>query len=358
MKIAIDISQIAYEGTGVARFTRGLIREILRNKDHEWVFFFSSLRNSLDPHLALDIKKRGRLLAYRIPPALLSILWNDLHFPKFDKFSGIVDWVITSDWTEPPAGARKATIVHDVAFLRYPETVHPTIRSTHKKRLLWVKRESSIIFADSQATKNDLVALSGFEEKKIIINYPGVAMMKPSKDTVEKTGKKFLIRGPFILTVGKIEPRKNMNRLIEAFADLGVEDCELIIVGPSGWGSFKTGRNVRFLGFVTDAELGALYSLCTGFVYPSLWEGFGYPVLEAMSYGAPVATSKSSSLGEIAGDAALLFDPLNTDEIKKSLHTLLSSEKVRRELSEKGKKQAVKFTWEKYYKKMMATLEK
>jgi glycosyltransferase involved in cell wall biosynthesis len=144
---------------------------------------------------------------------------------------------------------------------------------------------------------------------------------------------------------------------LEAFGELDPKGIELIIVGPEGWSQeVKSSKNVRWLGYVVDEKLQVLYSSCLFFVYPSIWEGFGYPVLEAMAHGAPVATSNTSSLREIGGKAALLFDPLKVEEIKSALQKMISSEKLRKELSQKGLQRAKDFTWKKYYDVMIKAL--
>lgn len=128
-------------------------------------------------------------------------------------------------------------------------------------------------------------------------------------------------------------------------------------MGPEGWDKkLKTSKNVRFLGYVSDEQLRALYSSCLFFVYPSVWEGFGYPVLEAMSLGAPVVTSNTSSLKEIGDNAALLFDPAKVNEIKIALRKLATDDELRKDLSHKGEQRAKEFTWKKYYDVMIKAL--
>lgn len=351
MRIGIDISQIVYKGTGVSRFTEGLVKAICEyDKKNEWVFFFSSLRQSLDSSIEKLINSKGwKIVKMKLPPAGLSIIWNDLHVLRIETITGKLDWFISSDWTEPPAKCKKATIVHDLVYLRYPETVDRLILKTQIKRMNWVSKESALILADSQATKDDLIELLNLDTKKIVVNYPGIELKKVSK----KIGNK----KSFILTVGKIEPRKNINKLIEAFEEAKLKDIELLIIGPAGWDqNIKTNKNVLFLGYVSDDELYALYSSCLFFIYPSIWEGFGYPVLEAMSFGAPVATSNTSSLKEIGENAALFFNPTKVSEIKKALIKLTTDRKLREELSLKGRKRAEGFTWKKYYDVMIKAL--
>lgn len=365
MNLGIDISQIVYEGTGVGRFVHGLTNSILEfDTLNKWTFFFSSMRQNLNPQIKKLIKnKNHHLLEYRLPPSALSFLWNSMHRMKVEKLVGKLDWFITSDWTEPPSHMKKATIIHDLAYLKYPETVHGTILQTQKQRINWVKKESAIIFADSETTKHDAVHLCGLDEKKIFVNYPGVQFPESSSVEITRTQARLGIKKPFILTVGKIEPRKNLKRLIEAFARLNNIAVDLIIVGQQGWDKETSkkqsqSKNIKFLNYITDAELSALYSSCMFFIYPSLYEGFGYPIVEAMKCGAAVATSDSSSMSEIGQNCALLFDPKSTDELRLSMRKLIEDVDLRNKLKKQGIMRSRDFAWKSYYDKMMDVLMK
>ncbi|MFH1827404.1 MAG: glycosyltransferase family 1 protein [bacterium] len=359
MKIGVDISQIAYKGTGVSRFTKGLIDTILEyDKNNEWLFFFSSLRNQLKYEIAKNIKKKGfKILDFPFPPIFLSFLWNKHHIFKIDNLIKNLDWLITSDWIEPPSNFKKATIVHDLIYKRFPETLDSLIIKTQNKRLGHVKKESNLIFADSQSTKNDLINLMNIEDKRIVVNYPGVKILKTELDFDKQTLKKYQLNKTYVLSVGKIEPRKNIQRLIDAFLGLSLQNVELVIIGEYGWGpKIKKYENIRYLGYVNDNELFSIYKSSLFFVYPSLWEGFGYPVIEAMASGKAVATSNTSSLSEIVQDAALTFNPYKTSEIQHAIKTLLENKALREELVIKGKNTYKKFTWEDYYKTLIANL--
>lgn len=367
MKIGIDISQIVYEGTGVARFTSGLTNAILDyDRKNSWVFFFSALRRQLDRRIEQKIKDKGHtLIKFSLPPTLTAFLFNDLHnlskLLTFNlKFLNSLDWFITSDWTEIPLKVKKATIVHDLVYLRFPETVDTKVLDIQKKRLSWVQKEAKIIFTDSLTTKNDLQDLLKINPDKIKTIYPGVEMQFPSKEQINLTLKKYNLKRQFILTVGKLEPRKNIKRLIEAFSNLEDIDINLVIVGPEGWepisDEMTKNSNIRILNFVSDTELFSLYRSCLYFVFPSLWEGFGYPVIEAMKSGTPVATSATSSLKEIGEDAALLFNPKNIEEITNGLKKMYANEQLRNALAKKGLEYSKKFTWLNYYRQMIKVL--
>lgn len=358
MKIGIDISQIVYSGTGVARFTNDLTSAILDyDNKNQWVFFFSSLRQDLDPSLKEKIlAKKHELITWKLPPTVLSYLWNDLH--NMFRFDIKPDWFITSDWTEPNIlGIKKTTIVHDLVFKRFPETVHKKILSVQTKRLNLVKKETDIIFADSQSTKKDLINFYQINPDKIVVNYPGIEVIRPSSSQIKKTIDKYSLKKPFILSVGKQEPRKNLGKLIEAFNKIKNDEIDLVIVGPTGWKDYDyQSKNIKYLGLVKDIELYSLFSKALMFAYPSLWEGFGIPIVEAMKLGTPIVCSNSSSIAEISGQAALLFDPENTEDITRSIKKLIGSPLLRKELVAKGKEKSKIFTRKSYLEKLLNTL--
>lgn len=369
MKIGIDISQIAYKGTGVSRFTEGLVRSILdNNKRHEWTFFFSSFRNTLDPSLKDEIIARQHtLITLPFPLKLLSLLSNDLRFitkliTNTSKQFTELDWFITSDWIEFSMPIKKATIVHDLVFKKYPKTVHPTILRAQETRFKYVTKEVKIIFTDSQATTNDLQQAFDIDASRTVINYPGVDVIKPLSSIQQKNHLEgFGISKPYILSVGKQEPRKNIQKLIDAFQKMkkSNQSLQLIIVGPDGWNMPKEKSNdtIKCIGYVSDDELATLYTNALCFVYPSLYEGFGYPIIEAMKYGCPVATSNTSSMPEVAGAAAVFFDPHSDQSIQSALEHITTSEKLCTELSRKGLLQSQKFTWKNYYNILINSLE-
>lgn len=355
MKIGIDISQVAYEGTGVARYVRNMIDSILAyDTKNEYTFFFSSLRMSLPQELETHIKEKHALITAKLPPTALDILWNQAHVYPIEKFIGKQDVYISSDWTQAPSSAKKVTVVHDLVFMRYPETVHKKILAVQKRRLTYVKKEADLILADSQATKDDLIELLTIPESKIQVLYPAVIIPNPLP------ASNFVIpSNKYILSVGKLEPRKNIPRLIEAFEKADLKDVDLLIVGPTGWGdhSAQHSERVRFLGFIPDKDLYKLYKNALCFVYPSLYEGFGYPVVEAIALGCPVATSNTSSVKEISGGVALQFDPTNVEDIQKKLIEIATNEVARKKLVDLGKKRAGEFSAQNFYKNFISAIE-
>lgn len=308
MKVGIDISQIAFPGTGVATYTENLIKSLPKG---DYSFFGASLR-------------RWRPGFWPIPPTVLDYLWNRLHVFPVENFIGPVDVFHSSDWTQPPTKAKKVTTIHDLVVYKYPQWTHPQIVATQKRRLEWVKKECDLIIAVSQATRNDIVEFLKIPAEKIRVIYEAASSVyKPTKGTIQN----------YILGMGTPNSRKNIERLITAFNSLSLKDMELKIIGPTG------------LGLVFPEELAKLYSNASVFVYPSLYEGFGLPVLEAMSCGCPVITSNISSLPEVGGDAAVYVNPLSVDDIAEKIKFVLKSQRTK--LAQKGFAQAKKFSWEK-----------
>ncbi len=177
MKIGVDISQIYYEKTGVSSYLSQVLDRLLQTDDkNEYIFFYSSLRGKLDTSKLNFLKKtNSKLKTFKLPPALLDLLWNKLHIIPIESFIGNVDIFLTSDWTEPPTRkAKKATILYDLIIYKYPNETDKQIVETQKRKLKWVKKESDLIFCISEATKKDAMKILGIEEEKLKVIYPGI----------------------------------------------------------------------------------------------------------------------------------------------------------------------------------------
>lgn len=182
MKIGIDISQIAYEGTGVSAFIKRLIEDLLKlDRENEYILFFSALRkqflisNFQILNKSKFLNSKIQIKTFRFPPSLLDLLWNRLHILPIEWLIGDIDVFITSDWTEPPTTkAKKATILYDLIVYKYPKETDKKIVEVQKRKLKWVKKESKMIFCISKATKNDAKTLLGIEEGRLRVIYPGI----------------------------------------------------------------------------------------------------------------------------------------------------------------------------------------
>ncbi|MFX1237855.1 MAG: glycosyltransferase family 4 protein, partial [Promethearchaeota archaeon] len=224
-------------------------------------------------------------------------------------------------------------------------------------------KESAIIITLSEHSKKDLLEIFDIMPDKIVVTYPPL-MLKPlaSKETMHLFLKKYSLRPrQYMLFVGAIEPRKNVGRLIDAYSSLNTS-MPLVIAGNKAWLYEKelarNLKNVLLLGHVPADDLRYLYGGAFCFVFPSLYEGFGLPPLEAMAFGCPVITSNVASLPEVCGDAALYVDPYNTKDITEAIETLLTDKKMRTELAEAGKERAKIFSMQNYIKKLYKAYKK
>jgi hypothetical protein len=177
MRIGIDVSQLAHPNTGVSSYLGSLVIELVKDQKHEYILFFSSLRGKL-PEEITDLKhnKNVRIKTAKIPPTILHYLWNVTHTLPIEKFTGPLDLFITSDWTEPPSKAKKATILYDLIVYKYPDETSNNIVRVQKKKLAWVKKESEIIFCISESTKNDAYNILGIDSTKLKVIYPGLTL--------------------------------------------------------------------------------------------------------------------------------------------------------------------------------------
>ncbi len=258
--------------------------------------------------------------------------------------------------------AASVVTVHDLGYLQYPEA-HPWRQRLYLDRSTrWSVRAAGHLLADSMSTKSDLVSHYGVPLSKVTVAYPGVDKhLAPVRDraVIDEVRTRLRIREPYFLYLGSIQPRKNLSRLLSAFAafDPGFFQVapSLVIAGKRGWlcedlfaqaEGLGLDRRVVFPGYIDDEDKAALLSGAIAFVFPSLYEGFGLPVVEAQACGCPVVTSTSSSLPEVAGEGALLVDPSDTRAVRDAMWRIATDTPLRRSLIERGHINARRFSWE------------
>lgn len=353
MKFGLDVSQLVYRGTGVGRYVAGLTEALLSlNSDHQFVLFAGALRQygtwrrlrHQSPYDRADWK------IYPIPPRLAHLLFNVAGVP-LDPLVGQLDVFHTSDWTEPALRIPKVTTVHDLAFRKYPETVDPMILQVQTARLKRIVSQATHIVADSLSTKQDLLDLYSIAKSRVTVIYPGInpSFRPAAAQAIKQVKAKYSLPDRFFLTLGTREPRKNLDRAIEAFKLFRMtpagQNYSLVIAGRQGWGSpiHADSPHVQVTGYIAETDLPALYSAAKLLVYPSIYEGFGFPVVEAMACGTPAVSSNISSLPEIVGPAGVLADPLDPKSIAEGMAQALSQHAA---FSRLTLKQAAKFTWE------------
>jgi glycosyltransferase involved in cell wall biosynthesis len=253
----------------------------------------------------------------------------------------------------PPRRVRLTATVHDLTGFLMPE-LHPRANLVAEKSFAELARRADRLIAVSECTRQDAVRVLGIDPGKIATIHSGIAesFFNPSAERVEEVRQRYGLMRPFLLFVGTIEPRKNVDLLLDAYEALPPntrEQYALVIAGPTGWAPAHTIarlRAVRHLGYVPERDLAPLTAAAYAFVYPSLYEGFGFPVGQAMAAGTPVITSNVSSLPEIAGEAALLVDPRSQSELRGAMARLLGNDTLRDYLSAMGRVQARQFRWD------------
>jgi len=365
MKIGIDISQIVY-GTGVSNNVKNLVINLLKidrqNQYLLWAGTWREKKKIKDFLEQLPAKANFKAFIHPLPPTIVHFLWNKLHLLPIETLIGQCDIFLSSDWSQPPTRqAKKATIVYDLVPWLYPATQTKRIIKTHKARMKWVKKEADLIFAISQSTKNDLIKIIAIPANKIKVVYPAInkkLFQTQNQKEINRIKKKYQLND-YLLVVGTKEPRKNLHRVINAFKQLEKNNLQLAIVGKTGWGKknkITKQNNIKILGYVPDKDLPALYNGAKIFLYPSLYEGFGMPILEAQACNCPVITSKTSSMPEVAGNGAILINPKKTNEIKEAIERINNDESLRKELITKGKENVKRFSWKKYATQILQNL--
>ena len=374
MKIGVDIRVLMDKYySGVSEYTANLLNAILEiDKENEYKLFYNSWHNQ-DERLGIWSKENSQVIGLHVPNKIFNYLYQKIFLkPKLDKVLGGVDifWSPHFNFACLSKDTKIIITVHDLSFLRYPEFFNSRKNFWHKA--LGIKKtlqEADKIIAVSENTKNDIIELLDIPEDKIRVIYSGNNAFKIEIN--ESVAKEYLLKhrinNRFILYLGTIEPRKNIIGLIEAYNILrskndSCNDVKLVLAGASGWKNKKTYRawqlspykkDIIFLGYVNQTEKEILYCKASVFAYLSFYEGFGFPPLEAMTYGAPVVCANVSSIPEVVSDAALLVNPFDFNEIADALANVLFDNVLRELLIERGYERARFFDWKKTAKKYL-----
>jgi glycosyltransferase involved in cell wall biosynthesis len=286
------------------------------------------------------------------PRSLLYELWHArLPLARVERATGPVDIVHGTAVAFPHAEAPVVLTIHDLAFLDDPTLVTKHGLRFFRRGTELAREHARLVMCSSQATMDDC-ASAGFDRGRLRLVPLGVRAVARNLDEVSRARAKFGLVQPYVMFNGTVEPRKNLHRLLKAFARIPRQDVDLVLVGPAGWNESLDADlapledRVHVLGFVERDDLEALLAGADVFCLPSLKEGFGLPVLEAMSQGAAVVTSKGTSTAEVAGDAALLVDPLDEHAIAAAIEELLEDRGLAERLARAGQARAATFTWD------------
>lgn len=374
MRIAIDLTPIPSQKTGVGKYAMSLI-DTLAEQDrgnHYWLFVKKAQRQDFDPQKAnFHLISCSNIIQNRI----VRVLWEQLVLP-LRLITRRIELLHSIHYTTPIVAACKRVVTfHDMTFFLFPDKHTLVKRIFFRLSIPLSAKIATRLIAVSRSTKTDMEKVLNVPENKIDVIHETVDFAyRPLHDAkaINRIKWKYGIQDKYILYVGTLEPRKNIGRLIQAYGKLVLENRitqNLVIAGKKGWAyqeiydvveklSPDCKKKIIFTGYVQEADLPLLYSGADLFVYPSLYEGFGIPPLEAMACGVPTISSKVSSLPEVVGGAGILVDPYDVEELAQSIHKVLTDEELREQLRQKGVRKAQEFSSEKLAKEMLKTYRK
>lgn len=364
MRIAIEANPMSIRKGGIGYYTQNLVEHLLkRDGENEYILFYFNL----------PLKQRRNLPAFDF-----SKNYSNFVFPKQALRFGLQslkkpDVVHGTSYRLFAQGTRGSVVtVHDLGFMRFPQFVRKFGSEKMVRRVQHALENASAVITVSENSKKDIVEYFHVPEERIVVTYEGINKkfyVKPDASFMEGVQDKFQIKKPYILFVGTLEPRKNIPSLVNAYAQAKPlhADFQLVLAGGLGWvydeifdaiekSSVK--ENIILTEYILWEELHALYHGASLFVFPSFYEGFGLPPLEAMACGVPVITSNVSSLPEVVGNAAVLVDPHNGDEIRGGMEKVLGDGALREQLIQKGFERAALFSWEKTSEQTLKLYEK
>ncbi len=367
MRIGIDYSAALNQRAGIGRYARGVLGALAAGAARDWALAVAPRPNATAYDGPLPLFAHGRYVELPLSERLLWAAWYRARLPlPPDLLAPRLDVFYNPDFLLPRlAYAPGVCTVHDLGFMIVPDTSFPKLRAHLERAVPWAVRRARLVVAVSEHTKSDVARLLGVPSQRVRVagNAPD-ALFRPYRDGAWRASERRRLDLPerFLLAVGTLEPRKNLARLFEAVAllrDRGAfadwDGPALVVAGREGWlyepiyarvVALGLRAQVRFLTDATDRDLLALYNLASVMVYPSLYEGFGLPPLEALACGAVVVCSDASALPEVVGDAALLVDPYDVEGLADAIERALDDEQLRRTLAERGPGQAHRHTWE------------
>lgn len=342
MRLAFDVTPLSVPRTGIGNYIRGILSGIDHptREEHEVVAFsLCDRRGTESVRRAIADLPLGDKLVTAPAANVLRRAWSTVGHPGLERVFGPVDAVHLSDWWHPPQreGLRAITI-YDLVPLHFPEWTKFRTRAGHRATYHTVLGGCDVVFVISTYTGDDVVRTLGFSEERIRIARPGV------DGHFRAEGPRADLGAPYVLTVATLEPRKNLETLLAAY-DLLESDHALAVVGAAGWGTRPEldRPGIHRLGYVADEDLASLYRGASAFVFPSRFEGFGMPIVEAMACGIPVVASAHPSMDEASGDVAFRADPDSPTEIAEAIDRALRDPG---DVVARGLVHAAQFTWE------------
>lgn len=376
MRVAIDYSAAVNQRAGIGRLVRNQVRALAElDQVNEYVLLHARPNPGAIREFPAAPNFRRRQLA--LSERWLAILWYRARAPfPANALTGPVDLFHSPDFVLPPLRRTAGVVtVHDLAFLVQPECADDNLRAYLEMVVPRSVRRADLVIADSENTRNDVVVLLGVPPERVDVIPGGVEeRFAPVSDPTDLQNARRMVGvgdAPFIVAVGVLEPRKNLPRLMDAFAalrsDRKLPDHKLVLGGGRGWrvdgilahhAASPVRDDILLPGFVPDALLPALYSAADLLAFPSLYEGFGLPLLEAMACGTPVVSSNASCLPEMAEGAALMIDPTRTDDLAHAMFRAIDDTALRQQLRAQGLERAATYTWEGAASRLLAAYQR
>ena len=380
MKVCLDLNTTLNKKSGVGWYTYNLIRTMSALCEKK--SFLDIQLQGLVMDIAgrrmgnSDIVELGKNLPIKASPfisyGLLEHLWN-INLVNYQSFFRGQEGDIYHffNFTLPPKiRGKKVITIYDMVYYKYPETMKSSNLSRLKKEISRSIQETDVVITISEAIKKEICEIHGIREEKVRIIYPGIFHEEYEYSYTELQINNFKIKHNFtndyLLYLGTLEPRKNIETLIKAFALLkskeSMKQIKLVLAGAKGWNyesiyskvrEYSLAQDVIFLGYVDERDKHLLYKLSKGFVFPSIYEGFGMPVLEAMAAGVPVITSKAEALQEVVGEAGICVEAKDYEALCANMELIISDEILRERMITLGRQRSLNFSWEKSAKKML-----
>jgi glycosyltransferase involved in cell wall biosynthesis len=351
LRVAVDGMPLIGERTGIGHVTIELLRALASRDDLDLVVY--TVTRDGRRRLGDDVPAGVRVGTSPLPARLVRPAWEHLPFPRVEHWTGPVDVVHATNYVAPPARAPVIVTVHDLTFVHQPELVSEDTRRFFEPLLYRAIARGATIHVVSDYVGEEVRAAFGLGPDRVVRVYPGITATGGGD---QAAGRRVAGAERYVLALGQLEPRKNLPRLVGAFDQVADadRDLRLVIAGPDGWGrpeleaavdAAKHGDRVRWLGYVSDDDRRDLLAGATAFAYPSLYEGFGHPPLEAMAAGVPVVATTGGAVPEITGDAALLADPTDRDALARELGRVIGDEQLRADLIGRGYARVREFSW-------------
>lgn len=363
MRVGVDARLLAEPLTGIGRYTAELTKELIKQPG-EFCLYSAGPSSRIQWH-----QERAEVRSANFHARISKMLWSQTYLPYWALRDSVdIFWGTTHRLPHfLPSGTAKVVTIHDLVWKYAGETMRPLSRWVEERLMPHAIRQADRIVAVSISTAKSIEAEYPAVRDRIRVVYPGTTNFPAPLDfqSLSALGVNF----PYFLFVGTLEPRKNLQRLLQAYALLnatGKNRARLVIAGGKGWGdvsipslvkALRLDGQVVYTGYVNDTQLATLYAHARFLAMPSLYEGFGLPLIEAMSFGVPVLTSNRSSMPEVAGDAGVLVDPFDVNSIAEALFSLQFDDKHRDYLASRAIPNAKRFTWQNAARNMWAVFE-